>query len=105
MPKVSANGRNDAAAPENSSMKPATSPATPRSAKTKATQVRAPLCTDYGPQRWLNLAMAARYSSTNTKAIRRAIAKGEIPRRKIGKSFVIDARALDSWLEGEKVRQ
>jgi excisionase family DNA binding protein len=68
-----------------------------------APEVRA--CVDYGPQRWLTVAVAARYCSLNAKAIRTAIQKGEIPRRKIGKSFVIDTHALDQWLEGEKVRQ
>jgi excisionase family DNA binding protein len=102
MAKVSANDPHVALAPENSSVKPAASPAiAPRDAKAPAIRP----CVDYGPQRWLNLATAARYCSLNAKAIRTAIRRGEIPRRKIGKAFVIDARALDEWLEGEKVRQ
>ena len=63
------------------------------------------LCVDYGPQRWLTVAVAARYCSLNPKAIRTAIQKGELPRRKIGKAFIIDSRALDEWLTGEKVPQ
>lgn len=81
MAKVSANVRDNAPAPE------------------------ARPVTDYGPQRWLTVPVAARYCSLNAKAIRTAIKKGEIPRRKIGKSLVVDARALDEWLEGDKVRQ
>ena len=57
------------------------------------------------PQRWLSVAMAAKYSSLSTKAILKAIRKGEIPRRKVGRRFILDARCIDEWLEGEKVRQ
>jgi len=62
-------------------------------------------CVDYGPQRWLTVAVAARYCSLNAKAIRTAIRKGELSRRKIGKAFILDARELDEWLEGERVPQ
>ena len=57
------------------------------------------------PQRWLSVAGAATYTSLSKKAILKAIRQGEIPRRKIGRRFFLDARALDEWLEGEKVRQ
>ncbi len=62
-------------------------------------------CVDYGPQRWLTVAVAARYCSLNATRIRAAIKKGELSRRKIGKAFILDVRELDDWLEGEKVRQ
>ena len=56
-------------------------------------------------QRWLTVALAAKYTSLSTKAIRLAIQKGEIPRRKVGRKFIVDARALDEWLTGELIAQ
>lgn len=58
-----------------------------------------------GAQRWLTVALAAKYSSLSTKAIRLAIQKGELPRRKVGRRFIVDARAIDEWLTGETVVQ
>jgi len=57
------------------------------------------------PRRWLSVKGAAAYSTLPEKAIRTAIQRAELSRRKIGKRFVIDVRELDDWLTGEKVRQ
>ena len=56
-------------------------------------------------KRWLSPAQAAEYVGTTERAIRSAIDDGALPFSPIGKRFVLDARALDAWVEGLQKRK
>ena len=50
--------------------------------------------------RWLRIEQAADYVSVTVTAMKAVVRKGDIPHVKAGRRYLIDRRAIDSYLEG-----
>jgi len=50
--------------------------------------------------RWLRIEQAADYVSVTVTAMKAVVRRGDIPHVKVGRRYLIDRRAIDSYLEG-----
>ncbi len=50
--------------------------------------------------RWLRIERAADYVSVTVTAMKAVVRRGDIPHVKVGRRYLIDRRAIDSYLEG-----
>lgn len=56
-------------------------------------------------RRWLTVEQAAEYAPCRVRTIRTLIWRGELPRVRFGKRFLIDRLDLDAYLEKHKERE
>jgi excisionase family DNA binding protein len=52
-------------------------------------------------KRWLNLKQACEYASIHMHAIRELIRSGTLPKRTVGRGFIVDRLELDRFLESK----